>query len=354
MDFFKKFDSSPKNVLKMAGLLFGGIFVLALVLSIGKSMFGSIGYGGRQFSVAPGIGGMGGGNVMYDYAGDAYATKEMDLYSQGSPATLSVRNISPIMPPSYGGTTGNTAEAFEVTDYSALIETHNKENTCKSIVDLKSLSYVIFENSNESDTYCSYHFKVEKARVGEILAIIKDLDPKDLSENSYTIKEQVDDFTNQTEILENKKKSIDDTLKSALAAYNEITRLATVNQDTASLAKIIDSKIQIIERLTSESISIQQQIEYLTRAKTDQLDRLDYTYFSVNVYENKFIDGSVLGDSWKQALKNFFSTINEALQDATINVIAFVFLLVPYLIYLFIILIVVKYVWRIGKKIWKK
>ncbi len=360
MDFLKKFDTSPKNVFKMAGILFGGIFLLALVLSIGKSMFGSFGRDSVHFSVAPGApmmsGGMEGGNVTYGYAGqDAYATKEMSSYSIADRATLSVRNVmSPIMPPVFGGTVGNMAESFEVTDYTATIETRDKEETCKAVLDLKTLSYVIFENSNESDTNCNYRFKVEKNRVGEILALIKNLDPRDLSENSYTIKQQIDDFTSQEEILENKKASIDETLQSALAAYNEITRLATDNQDTASLAKIIDSKIQIIERLTSETISINAQLEQLARAKADQLDRLDYTYFSVNVYENKFIDFGSIGDSWKQALKNFFYTINEALQDATINVIAFIFLIVPYLIYIFILLYIAKHGWKLAKKIWKK
>lgn len=358
MDFLKKFDTSPKNVLKMAGLLFGGIFLIALVLGVGKSMIRPFGRDTMQFSVAPAAAGVsvGGGNVMYGTAAvqDAYMTKEMASFSGGEGATLSIRNISPSMPPVfYGGTVGNMAEAFEVTDYSATIETRNKENACKSVLDLKALSYVIFENSNEADTNCNYRFKVEKNRVGEILGVIKDLDPKYLNENSYTIKQQVDDFTSQIEILENKKASIDETLKSALASYTEITRLATANEDTASLAKIIDSKIQIIERLTSESISINAQLEQLARAKNDQLDRIDYTYFSVNVYEDKFIDMGSLGDSWKQALKSFFWTINEALQDATINVIAFMFLLVPYLIYLFIVLYVAKYAWKLAKKMWK-
>jgi len=358
MDFFKKFDTSPKNVLKMAAILCGGIFLIALIVSVGKSMFNSFGSDGMRFSVARSPGVVTTGNVMYDSGGfggqDIYTTKEVSSYSMGDAATLSIRNISPSTPPVYGGTVGNMAEAFEVTDYTATVETRNIEETCKTVLDLKALSYVIFENSNESDVNCSYRFKVEKNRVAEILATIKSLDPKDLYENSYTIKQQVDDFTSQIEILETKKASIDETLRSAVAAYNEIARLAKDNQDVTSLTKIINSKLEMIERLTSESISINARLEQLSRSKSDQLDRVDYTYFSVNVYENKFIDFGSLGDSWKQALQDFFRTINKALQDATINVIAFVFLLVPYLMYLLIILVVVKYVWRIGKRIWKK
>lgn len=351
MNFLKKVDITPKNILKFAGLICIAIILLAFVLSIGKSILGSVGNRKMNLSFAP----VSTQSVAFDRAmPDSYMTKSSAGYAQGEMATLSIRNISPGVPPIYGGSVGNTAEMFEVTDYSATIETRNREDACGRMRALKSFSYVIFENSNESDTYCNYRFKVEKERVSQVLTAIKDLNPKELSENSYTIQEQVNDFTNRLEILENKRASIDETLKTALAAYTDITKLATNNQDTASLAKIIDSKMQTIERFTQESIAVNEQIEYLTRAKADQLDRLNYTYFSVYVYENKFIDRTELADSWKFAFKDFFTTVNKALQDATINVIAFVFLLVPYLLYLFIIIFVARYVWKIGKKIWLK
>jgi hypothetical protein len=251
-------------------------------------------------------------------------------------------------------TTGNTAEQFEVTDYNASLETGDIEETCATVSELKSLAYVIFENANESTRHCSYSFKVEHAYVDEILAKIKTLDPKSLSENTYTIKSQLDDFTNQTEILEKKKASIEETLETALSAYDEITKLATKTQDAESLARIITSKVALIERLTQERININQQLDYLVRAKSDQLDRLKYTYFSVDISEKKYIDGEALSDSWYEATRQFVYSINYSLQNATLHLVQFSAMVIVYLVYLIILMVVAKFVWKFGLYMWKR
>jgi hypothetical protein len=265
--------------------------------------------------------------------------------------TLSVRNI---MPPQPGVTTGNTVENFEVTDYNASVETNDRTAACKTIFDLKPLPYVIFENSNESDTSCNFSFKVEHAHVEEVLGILKALNPKNISENIYTVKRQLDDFTNETSILKAKLVSIDETLRNALKAYDDITVLATKTQDVASLARIIDSKIQIIERLTQERLNVSAQLDRISRAKAEQLDRLDYAYFTVNIYESKYLDGRGIRDSWKAALQSFVLNVNHSLQNATLNLIAFFISLIPYLISLVVFVFAAKYGWKAAKNIWQK
>jgi len=266
---------------------------------------------------------------------------------------LSMRNAYPIIPPR-PGTTGSDAESYEIKDYYARVESQNIQNTCGEIKDWKQLTYAIFENANESKNQCSYSFKVENSRVGEILAKVKALNPKDLSENTQTIKQMIQDFTSQVEILEKKRKSIDQTLDSALRSYDEITALATRTQNAEALAKIIDSKIGIIERLTQERININQQLDELARAKENQLDRLKYTYFNVSVFENKYFDLESLQDSWKAAVKDFVQTLNLALQSVTIGLLAFLVWLLPLAIYALIALLIVKYAWRAVRYIWTK
>jgi len=281
-----------------------------------------------------------------------YGTADESVsYSKGMPA-LSVRNIYPIPP--QGGTSGNDAEQFEVRDYNASIETQARDATCAAVADLKALDYVIFENANESDTACNYTFKVAHAHVEEILAIIKNLGPKNLSENSYTIKNQIEDYTSRTDILKKKLSSIDATLSGALGAYDELTVLATRTQNVETLARIIDSKLQVIERLTNERLNVSAELEQIARAKSQELDRLDYSRFYVSIYENKYLDAEALSDSWKVAFQEFVRNVNHALQNATVNLVAFVFLALPYALYLFLLLIAAKYGWRTAKYLWKK
>jgi len=343
-DFLKKIEWTPMNMLKASGLLLAAVIVLSIVFSLVRPIVGPLvgntrGYNASAPSGAP---------VVSD-ASTEYSGKDYNYSENG----LSLDNVS--MPTSEpGGSVGNDAEEFEVTDYNASIETLDKDTTCAEVSKLKSLDYVIFESSNEHDTGCSYVFKVEHDRVEEILVVIKALDPKNLSENTHTIKQQLDDFTSQADILKKKLVSIDQTLTGAITAYDDITALATRTENVEALAKIINSRIGIIERLTQERINIAAQLERLGRDKAKQLDRLEYTYFYVNVYENKFIDGENIKDSWKLAVKEFVRDINQTIQNVTINLASLLFLLAQYILYLFILLIVVKYFWRIAKYVWQK
>ncbi len=143
-------------------------------------------------------------------------------------------------------------------------------------------------------------------------------------------------------------------MDGAIKAYDEITALATRTQDAESLAKIIDSKIQILERLTQERININEQLDRLSRAKAEQLDRLDYTYFTINVYENTYFNGQGLKDSWKEAVREFVQNLNQIAQGLTIGFVTLILFAVQYILCFFILLVMAKYVWQFAKYIWKK
>lgn len=351
--FLSKFNTKPSSLIKIAGLGVLAIIVISVVVAIIGSSFDSIknpGFGNTSIQTAP----------SFDYATTDSVLSEKSSYGYGGGGSvgLSIRNVgtspSPAIIYGNGGTTGDQAEAFEVTDYSATIETRELSKTCSEIAGLKPREYVIFENSREYNHGCDYTFKVKKNNISEILNFIKGLNPKELSENAYTIKNIVDDYTSEIEILEKKLSSIDETLQKAVSAYNDVTELATKVQDVESLAKIIDSKINIIERLTQERININSQIERLQRSKAEQLDRIDYAYFYVNIIENKFIDGESIKDSWKTAVKEFIRNVNQSLQNITVGLAAIILLIIEYAIYILILVLVAKYGWQLVKYIWKK
>src|SRR3989339_753836 len=135
-------------------------------------------------------------------------------------------------------------------------------------LNLKPREDVIFENASEYEKNCNYSFKVKRDSVKEILSIIESLDPKELNENTYTIKRLIEDYTSELEILQKKLNSIEETLNNAINAY--------------------------------------------------------------------------------------VRDINKIAQDITINLAALLFLILEYIIYLFIVLIVVKYTWKLARNIWKK
>lgn len=352
MNFLQNLNLKQVNVLKLVGLGLGAIIVLAFVGRLFGSSLSSImpmnrlGYG-YGAAVMPTTG-------YAPAAQDAYGKIAAGSMADVAMPELSIRNIAPIPPAMPGSPSGNDAEAYETKNYEGNIETRDLKDTCARILNLKAKTYVIFENAYQSAYNCNYTFKVERAHLEEILNAVKALHPKDLSENTQTIKRTVDDFTSEVEILEKKKATIEKTLADAERAYDEITAVATRSQDASSLATIITSKLSIIERLTQERINISEQLDRLSRAKADQLDRLDYTYFSLNVYENKYFDAQRLKESWQMAIKGFVQDMNKILQDLSVTLITLLFLAIQYVVYFIIVLIIVKYVWQLTKYIWKK
>jgi len=341
MNILKDFKWTPVNTLKVVGFILIAIVVLTIAFKFVST------------TISPFIPGI--GKLSVSTRSSAPAVFE-DAYYDGEDSAYGIgggNNIG-IPYPQPGGTIGGDAEDFEVTEYNATIETRDRDTACVVITDLKKFQYVVFENANEYDKGCNFTFKVEHAYVAELLAVIEDLNPKDISENVYTIQRQIENVTSEAEILQNKLDSINQTLKDALSAYDEVTELATRTQDVSSLTKIIDSKIDIISRLTQERINISAQLERLERSKAQQLDRLVYTYFNVSVYENKFVDGTTIKESWKRAVQGAVSDINRAIQDISVNLLAFLFTLIQYVIYLFIIVFTAKYLWKAVKGIWNR
>ncbi|OGL78166.1 hypothetical protein A3J43_01790 [Candidatus Uhrbacteria bacterium RIFCSPHIGHO2_12_FULL_54_23] len=351
MQLLQNVNFDLKRVLKIGGITLVALILISLAVTLVSSTVKTIARrggvsvmqsgGGDSFSL---------GNMAMEESAIAYdSAKGMAL---GAP-TLSARNIAPIPPIDGGGTTGSDAEAYEVTQYRGMIETRNKDEACKALFDLKAKDYVIFEQANTYDRGCNVTFKVVRDRVDKVVVIVKSMDPKEFVENSHTIKSQVEDYTSEIGILQKKQAVIEDTLNRAMAAYDEITTLATQTRDAESLARVINSKIQTIERLTNERINISTQLDRLTRSKAEQLDKLDYTYFYLNVIENKYLDGQSIKDSWKAAIREFVRDVNKVAQDVSVNLVPFFLRVLQYLLYAFIILVIAKYAWHLAKRIWK-
>ncbi|MCB9798190.1 hypothetical protein H6758_00510 [Candidatus Nomurabacteria bacterium] len=345
MDFFKQMNLNARLFWRGVGL----VVVVVVVIAFLTRMF----FGNAPSPFAKMSAQMSGGApaIMPSYAGDM-AMEESAFGMGGEGVALSARNIAP-QPPMPGSPVGDDSEEYEVKRYNAYIETRNAQETCGKVAELKSRADVIFENADEYERGCSYTFKVKKDVSDEILARINDLHVRDLSESTYTIKGLLEDFTSQQEILERKQETIESTLEQAITAYEDITEVAHASRNADALASIIDSKVKTIERLTQERIVVSAQLDQLLRAKAEQLDRLEYTYFFVNVVENKYVDTQDLKDSWKFAVQDFVRNINQVGQDLTIGLVTILLLIIQYALYLLILLLVAKYGWKAGKRIWR-
>jgi len=289
-----------------------------------------------------------------------YAVSEDGSYSYGMGTSagspeLSYRNVeSAIMPPTPGFTPGNDTSAYEVKEYSATFETRNATNECGQIAALVSREDVIFESTNTHEKGCSYNFKVEKDSVSEILAILEDLNPKNLNENAYTIKREVTDYTSEIEILETKLAAYDATLTQSTATYDQLIALATSRGDIDALTRATDSKLALIERLSISKIEVNAQLDRINRAKAEALDKLAYSNFSVHVYENAFVNGDSIKDSWIAAVQELVRDINTFVQEVSLGFVALMFMVIKFALYGVVLLYVARFGYSYARKVWSQ
>jgi len=335
MNPLKNFDWSAKSIVKIIGIILAGVIVLAIVIAL------------ISFSIRMMVQGS---TEVRDYGRNG----EFDMTERASfaPTTLN-RAILPPIPPKPGYSTGTTAEDFEIKTMNATIKTGKLKKDCAVISDLKIRKDVIFETSNQNDNECNYRFKVIKDSEAEVLQVIKSLKPEDINTNIRTIKNNIDNTDKQLEILKNKLTSIEATLKSAEGQYDELTNLATRKQDVESLAKIIDSKLNLIDRLTNQRIQVKEQIDRYNQNKADQMDGLKYSFFNVTIRKDLIWDWKQIKDEWKWDVKDMVNNFNNILRSITIGLITFLMRIAQALIYFFIAIILVKYTWIGSKRIWK-
>jgi hypothetical protein len=276
---------------------------------------------------------------------------DVDMYMEEDMGRVSTM---PIMPPSYGQVPGVDAESFEVSEYYVSIETRDRDRDCDIILSLKSREDVIFDNVNESEYGCNVSFKVKREAVDSVLASINELNPRDISESTYTIKREVGEYENQIEILTKKLTSLEQALTSALANYAEVEAIARRQGDVATLAKVIESKVTIIERITASRLEVVAELDRLSVAKAESLDRMNFVHFSVNVSENDWVQGHDLKDSWVASLQELISDFNTLLQDISIGFVQFLFVVIKYTLYASVLFLVGRPIVRKARVLWSK
>lgn len=261
--------------------------------------------------------------------------------------------IDPIMPPVETPIPGSDAESYEVRNYFVLIETSNGERDCNTLLDLKQRDDVIFESVSESIYGCNVTFKVTPEAVDSVLAYLDTLDPREVNENTYTIKREVSQYENQIAILEGKRAALDTALEDALKNFAEVEATARRTGDVSSLAQITESKLNTIERINASRLEVVTELDRLNRAMTETLDQMNYVNFSVNVYENEWVRGSELKDSWVVAIQQLIRDLNGFLQDLSIGFVQFALMVIKYTLYASVLYIIARPIVYRVRQSWK-
>ncbi len=355
----KNFDWSVGSIMKMFG-----VGMLALVgLSVALTIFGALlSFGQRTISgINPSY-----GIASYPAGRDISAPSMMQKVANFAPmgggmmaeesySVAADMAMPPMMPlPSVNGS--RNAELYQRAGYSASYETRKFKETCTAIEDLKPLSYVLFDSANNGERYCSYSFRVEKEKTDEIVTKLKALNPKEWNVSVESVAQGIENTSDRVDILKRRLASIESTLNEAEAAFTRLSALATQNARVTDLTTIITQKLSMVERLTNEKLSLEEQIRQYSGGKDDQIAETTYSHFSVSVSKWNAVDWQSLQDSWKYKVQETLRSMSDTLASILLTIPALVLSFLWYgLVFALTILsftVFAKYMVKAVKAIW--
>lgn len=219
---------------------------------------------------------------------------------------------------------GMYAEEFEQTSYYAFFDTRLFNETCTAIASLKPLNYVLFDYASENDSYCSYEFRVEEAYAPTVADAIRALYPDDFSANTATVAQTIKSQESERAYLERRLESLESTRAEAEDAYESLLEKAVTKGSVAELANVVNSRLHIIERLTQDIQTVEEQLERLDATQTDTLEETLYEHFSVQVQKRVLIDWETMKNDWHDSLSMSVINLNKVFVLLTLGLLEFV------------------------------
>jgi hypothetical protein len=366
---FKNFDWSMGSIMKVSGMALVGL----VALSVGLTIFGALlSFGQRTVQTIAGNGySMNGSRfamsqrIAPSYAMPVSAPMGMEggmgmmgeKMAYGTDSGMPVMADMMIAPPQMPQVNGSqNAELYQKEGYSASYETRNFTDTCGQIEALKPLEYVLFDSANQAARYCTYAFRVRKAHTEEIVTKLKALNPKEWNVSVQSVAQNIEDSGDRIQILKRRLASTEGTLTEVEQSFGRLSVLATQNGKVADLTTIITQKLAMVERLTNEKLSLEEQIRSMTGGKGDQIKETEYSHFSVSVSKWSAVDWQSLKDNWRNRIQSTLYEMSETLSWILLAIPALVLTLLWYALMAGMFLaggtLFVKYMWKLILKIW--
>lgn len=244
-------------------------------------------------------------------------------------------------------------ESYETTTYNISGQTREFDSACSALRDIKERGDIHFKSLSEQTNRCSATFFTSEAEANNVLARLTSFSDIEYTRNTTSVTRHRQQLLSRTNILEQQLASAQKSLASAEVQFDELAEFARVQKDASALSEAIRYKLQNIDTLTQRVISLNSQLDNLYQQAADLEARLGVVEFSV--YISRF-DPIIVGEKakeWQQA----WNELEDQYTKTLIGLSAFfgIFLLwtVRITIYVLVVIIIIRLIWKFIKKLWK-
>jgi hypothetical protein len=245
-------------------------------------------------------------------------------------------------------------ESYEATSYQILGRVKQFDELCNTLNTLKADTQIHFKTIVSSPNNCNALFYVDESKATEVLNTLSAYRGVEVNRNTESVTKHRAQLQSQTTILEQQLASVERSLVAAETQFTEIAEFAKENKDSATLAKTIREKITLVESLTQQKINLTSRISQLYQQAADLEESLNVIAFSVNVNRSYPININEESQKWEQAWHKLKNEYNNTLIVLTATFGIFLLWIIRTIIYLLVLIIVLRGLWKFIKLVWSK
>tara|TARA_B100000508_G_scaffold140815_1_gene143609 strand:- start:6549 stop:7562 length:1014 start_codon:yes stop_codon:yes gene_type:complete len=245
-------------------------------------------------------------------------------------------------------------EAYETASYNVTAKTRQFDNFCATLGSLKARADVDFKNLNSSTNYCNATFYTDEENAPSVLATLQQHAGVEVTHNVTSVTRHRQQIQSQTDIIRQQLASVSKSLAIAETEFDEIAAFAREQNDAETLSGAIREKLNLVDTLTQRKISLTSQLDSIYQQAADLEERMNVVEFHVSASRLTPIIAGESERKWEQAWDELSDTLTDTLIGPTAFFGVFLLWVVRVTIYILVLLLVLRGLWKFVQFVWKK
>lgn len=259
----------------------------------------------------------------------------------------------PYPEPAPGGyTTG--LESYETTAYSVSARTKDFDGLCGTVAGLKTDPQIHFKTITSDLNNCYVTFYVAEEKVNEVLAALTSYRGVEVDRNTQSVTRHKEQLESQTAILEQQLVRVESSLTAAQAQLERLNQIFNTSDEVTRLSSEVTKSLQYIDQLTQRKIDLLSQLDNLYQQSADLAERMKVIEFDVRVARAIPLSLDKYERQWDQAWEDLKDEFTTTLIGLTAFFGIFLLWVVRAALYLLVILVLIRGLWKFGKWLWGK
>lgn len=245
-------------------------------------------------------------------------------------------------------------ENYETTNYTITARTKQFDSLCEDVENLKANPDIDFKFINSSTNNCQAHFYADTEIAESVLETFTAFSGVEIKRNTESVTRHKDYIESQTIILEQQLSTVERSLSAAERQFDEIADFARQSKDAATLSEAIRYKLENIDTLTQRKINLTAQLDRMYQEAAELSERIGVVEFSVSIYRSNPIYPNRYSQKWDAAWNELKDQFTETAIGLTTVFVIFILWAVRITIYLLVVLLLARVLWKVGTILWQK